>query len=342
MADYRSPVDEANQKALGFGATMDQANSLADFLQKGNQFRQQQQQPFNLAKQKSQLESEAEARQLEQAQGVVDNQAKAGRAINAKIGGVDISQKEDNPLKYMFRVTQKGNDATSKAYSMYASDLGKLKSGVDASKEGLDAVSDPNQMGSMGIIRSNMLRAMGMNRYNDQEASKSLPPALYQTVRTLFTGATSGWDGQNVKAGDDNNPLTPQQKAAATGFFRGHIANAQNQHDMIKNKARGSLRSSGYFSPDTAKTLEDGLSNSGFDQYTSGILAPKPGSVPVNYNSPPPGAGQPPPQPPQQPGFLDKLKSMLNPFGGQTQQQSPSAPMSFEEFKAKRQSGEIK
>lgn len=349
--DYRSSVDEQNNKDFSFGAARDQANLLAQMLQKKQEFEQtqalqkfMQQQGFQHAdaaqqagfeQQKEMVPIEEQSKKnvatfehgldqadYEKVKGDVEDNSKAGRKTSGALGKAHYGETDEDPLKYTVRVKQKDNDASTKAYSMYAKDYDGMKKGVDAAKEGLDAINDPTQGGSIGIARSMMIRTAGMNRYNGEEGLAMLPKNLQQAAKTLFQGVTNGWDGQSVKAGDDNNPMTPQQKAAAESFFRGHIANTQQQNEASKNKARGYLRSTGHFTPDTSKVLEDGFSQAGFDDYTKSILAPKPGTSPINQQSPlpkDPGNTQPA-QPQQSGGIFSSLKNFLTP---KPQQPSP-------------------
>lgn len=314
-------------------------------LQQQGQFQQQQNveqqklaQPGQLLQQKAKIEADTQQRELEQAQNIVEQQAGKGRAVNAKVGGVDVSQKEENPLKYLFKSQQQGAHALQHAYDTYSKGLPDLNKAAGASVEGLQAVSDPTQIGSLGIVRSQMLRSMGMNRYNDQEASKSMPPALYQYAKGLFMGADN-WSGSDPDKGD-NNPMNANQKQAAESFFRGNLQNVKERHGLLRQTALGSYQNSGFYDPAQAEGFKNSVGKD-FDGYLDKNLAPKPGTPPSNYQSPIPGAEkQQPAQQPQQQSGLSGFFSKLNPFSS-SQPQPQSTPMSFEDFKKSRQQGPV-
>lgn len=336
MPDYRNSKDLQNDKDFSFGATMDKASELAKMLQQNRQFQQQLQQPIELQNQKELAKQAEEQRNIDRINEFMKG-AKPGEVRQAKFGDIEQKIGEDNPQKYVQHQTQMTNAASGKAYKGFADSLTKLRSSVDSAGEGLQAINDPKQGGSLGIARSNMLRTMGMNRYNENEAKATLPPNLLQQAQQIFAGATNGWDGKEVRDVSDSNPMTPEQKAATENFFKSHIAHALKTHDQLKNQAQGSLQASGVADPVIQANLNDAMDKAGFKDYATSLLTPKPGSIPSNYNSPPAGSGTQ--SAPQQQGMIDKLKSM---FGVKPQPQSPQSPMTFEEFKAKRASGEIK
>jgi len=101
MADYRNKLDEQNQAALGFGATVDSANALADFLQRKQLHDSNQQ--FELQKEaaKRAAQQEATQRNLKTAQDLVDQYRRQGVKIGANIGdsgSVSITQSEMDPI----------------------------------------------------------------------------------------------------------------------------------------------------------------------------------------------------------------------------------------------------
>lgn len=336
--DYRSSLDTSNQANFGFKNTLAQLNNLTQARQNQQKMDQQSTQ-FNAsqaqAKEMPGIEEQSKEKydafttgqkastqqaNLAQAQDIVDQNSKGGRKVNAKIGDVDISQTDDNPLKYMFQASQKGNHALTHAYDTYAKGVPDLQKKFQASSEGLDAINDPSQIGAVGVVRSNMLRAMGMSRYNDAEASKSLPPSLYSQIKPLFSsvkGALEGWSGDPNAAKDngDMNPMDPTQKAAASSFFRGNLQNLKGQHQMLKQTGMGSYQSSGYFDPDKAKQLQGSMGTE-LDAAIDKRLAPPPGTPPSNQQSPLA-------PPPQTPSMLDKLKGMFGAKPAQPQQSQP-------------------
>lgn len=329
--DYRNEQDEANAQAYSGKNVADAFNSLGDMLLRARQQRniqnleeanKEKYSAFTAAQQK-----ETRKQNLQQAEDLVNKGAGVGKKLNVKIGDIDVSQTEENPLKYMSRSQQAGNKALSHAYDIYAKGVPDIMKSSSAAEEGLNALNDPTQSGSLGIVRSQMLRSMGMNRYNDNEAKATMPPNLYQYAKTLFNGVSS-WDGDTSKAPDDVNPMSAQQKQAANSFFRGALQVSLQKHQVFKSMALDSYRNSGYFDPDRAKQFQATVGQD-LDQHLQSIMAPKPGTPPSNYNSPPPQGPAP------QKGLLDKaIGGIQSIFGGkpqqqpQAQQQAPANPLS--------------
>lgn len=325
MPDYSNNVTDKNMAGLLDALKMEQAanKSFGD-----NALKQQEiNKPGELAQQKAQLGQQEQDRNVATLKGLLTN-VKPGEKMNFKVGDVSGGQSEENPMKYLFRSQQQGAHALSHAYDTYSKGLPDLNKAASAASEGLNAVSDPTQSGSLGIVRSQMLRSMGMNRYNEKEAAQSMPPALYQQAKQLFAGV-SNWDS-NTPSQDDVNPMNAMQKQAANNFFRGSLQTVKERHRLLRQTALGSYQNSGFFDPQQGQQFSASVGKD-FDDYLDKIMAPKPGTVPQNYNSPPAGTAVQQPQQQQQSG-LSKFFSAVNPFSGnhaaQTtpQAQSPQDP----------------
>ncbi len=321
MPDYRNAAAGAGLQQLlqGLQPLNDYANEQA-----------KQRNALALQKNKAELGKQEQETNIQTLKDLISN-VKPGQKMNFKVGDVSGGETDENPAKYLFKQSQGSAKAASHAYDTYSKGLPDLNKKAQASTEGLQIINDPTQIGALGQARSLMLRAMGMNRYNDSEAAKSLPPSLYGTVKNMFQGA-EGWSGSPEDAGKfgDVNPMNSLQKKAADSFFRGNLKNVQDQHDLLKKTAAGSYRMSGYYDPAVGQDFDNNVGKD-FDNYINKSLAPKPGAIPINQQSPLP-------QQPQPSGPLDKLKSM---FGMGAKPQPQAQQLMRVKHKATGQTGTI-
>lgn len=331
--DYRSAVDARNLEQMGPAAGDASAASLADFLNKNVQAERDRRQQSSMQAQKAQLDKEAQARELSQAQDIVDSNAKAGVSVSAKVGNAAITQKEDSPLKYLMQSQQHGAKALSHAYDTYMKAFPEVQKRAQAASEGLEAVNDPNQVGSVGQAKTLMIKNLGMNRYNQQEGNALVPGNVSQVVHSIFNFT-----------GDGSNPLSDIQRQALNTVFQGSLAISKKQHEMAKQNALGSYMNSGFADPAQAQQFKTTVGQD-FDKQLDDMTQ-KYKAVPVNpgYQPAAPGSSAAP----QPPSMFQKLKSMFSPpQQGQQPQTSGSAPPgqsqvpSFEEFKKRRAAGQL-
>ncbi len=237
---------------------------------------------------------------------------------SVKVGDIDV-----NNNSYMRALTDKmhgENTATQKANATYEKGLPDLQKKAFASAEGLKAINDPQQIGSIGQARSLMLRSMGMNRYNEQEASASLPPDVLGYAGQLFNKA-DGWQAFGNGA-DDKNPLSTTQRQAAASFFNGSLGMVKQGHELLKKTAIGQYNTSNYADPTKSQILQQTL-GAPFDEFLN-QTSQKPQNAP---QQPQAGAqGATPQAPPQQPpaGILGGLQRLLK--GAPAQQPQAPAP----------------
>lgn len=222
----------------------------------------------------------------------------------AKVGDLTVGA---DPYAHMMGRQQNGDaSARMAANKAYNSGLPKIQQVAQAASEGLDAVNDPQNIGSLGQARTLMLKAMGMNRYNEQEAKAVLPPTLYSYASNLFN-----------QGGADNSPLNDVQRSNVNQFFKGQLDTAASQHKMLKQNAMNMYTSSPFASQAGMQAMS-GMGAPIDDMFTQ--AASKYKQVPQTKG--PDLSGQP------QPGVLDKLKSFFG--GGQSApaaqtQQAPQA-----------------
>lgn len=370
MADYRSPSSEQSDSAFGWSNTLKQLQALSERTQTQDLSNQEaqlkqllqakaqqaakdletqrqsgeanrQQAGFQQQKQmvpldeasKEQFISKAAAIKKQQqseesaaAQKIYQNVNQGeGSKASVKYGDTSISTQEENPMKYQMQQQKAGNKALSHAYDTYMHAFPEVQKRAQSAQEGLEAVNDPNQIGSIGQAKTLMIKNLGMNRYNQQEGNALVPNQLSGIVHQIFNFA-----------GDGSNPLTPTQRQAMNTVFQGTLQSVRKQHEMAKSNALGSYMNSGYADPVQAQQFKSSLGQD-FDKQMND-LTERYKQVPVNPGYTPPAPGTSAAQPPS---MVDKLKSMFG-MGSQQSQPAQQAPMSFEEFKAKRAAGQIK
>ncbi len=261
-------------------------------------------------------------RNMDMAKQIVDDNAKAGRSVNARVGDVDISQKEESPLKYLMQSQQRGGKALSHAYDTYMKAFPDVQKRGQAVSEGLEAINDPQQIGSIGQAKTLMIKNLGMNRYNQQEGNALVPNTAASVIHQIFN-----------TVGAETNPLSDTQRQALNSVFQNSLQLTKKQHEMAKKNALGSYMNSGAYDPAQGEQFKSQV-GADFDKQL-GEVEEKYKKVPVTQGY------QPNAQ--QQPGMIDRLKSMFT--GSPQPQQSASpqgqAPMSFEEFKAKKRAGAL-
>lgn len=305
-----------------------QASNLGDSMIKQQQFQQQQQQPFELAKQKAQLGGEAQQRELDQAKNIVNEGSGVGKRMAVKVGDTSVAEQEENPLKYMMKNQQYGNKALSHAYDTYMKAFPEVQKRAQSASEGLEAVNDPNQVGSIGQAKTLLIKNLGMNRYNQQEGNALVPGNLSQIFHQMYN-----------TVGGDENPLTDTQRQAMNTVFHNSLQIAKKQHDMAKNNALGSYMQSGYADPMQAQQFKSQVGQDFDKQLNDTVDRFK--EVPKTVGYQPPGSGSQSVKPP--PSMVDRLKSMFSPSQPPQPSQPQQAPptMSFEEFKKRKAAGQL-
>lgn len=227
---------------------------------------------------------------------------------SVKVGDISVGA---DPMARALLASDKGEEnARQKAIANYNKSLPKLQATFQAANEGIQFVNDPRNPGSLGQARTLALKAMGMNRYNENEAAAVVPPALQGTISQLFN-----------QAGGDLNPLNPAQRAALNQFFKQQLHTTKKQHDLLKQASLETYDSSRYAGAVGHQQLSNRLGG-GFNQALEDA---------DKQNAQLPATSGPNMAAAPNPGPLDKLKAFLG-LGGQTPA-APQAPMNFEDWK---------
>lgn len=266
---------------------------------------------------KAAIQNKAQATSIERLKGMMENAPEgSGAAVTPE--GASYTR-GINPLALQNKQVQGDSQARSAAGKAYMSGLPKIQDIATAASEGLDLSNDPQNIGSIGQARTLMLKAMGMKRYNEQEAKAVLPSSLQGHVATIFNSA-----------GADIDPLNEVQRSSINQFFKGQLDNAAIQHKQLKQNAMGLYTRSPYAS-------ESGLQEMGkMGAETEQAMAQAASKYKDISHTKGPNL-----TPHPNPGPVDKLKSFLGMGGQQPQAQAPQAspspsggaPMSFEDWK---------
>lgn len=265
-----------------------------------------------LAKLKEYLQGQsADQAQARDLQGIQKLQQVSPEGASVKAGGMASGV---DPMARAVLMQQQGSvKAIKGATDYYNKNVSKLQDKANAAEEGLNATNDPNNMGSVGQARTLMLKAMGMNRYNEQEAKAVMPPTLHSQLANMMNST-----------GDDSNPLNDSQRQTINSFFKHSLNNVDQQHEMLKSNAISEYQMNPMADPSKSDVLKNQL-GAPFTAHLKEI-----GTKYQQSPGTPKSEGQPP-----QPGMMDSAVSGLkNFFGGQPQAQPSSAPMTREQYKA--------
>lgn len=230
----------------------------------------------------------------------------------------------DPYAKMQMQQTKGVQGAVQQVNQTYNRGLDPLQKKISAAQEGLTAINDPQNPGSLGQARTLMLRSMGMNRYNEQEAKAVLPPTFYSAVNDMFT-----------KGGGDTNPLNPTERSMVNQFFMNSLDRANQDHEQLKQNAINTYRVSPFYNPQQ----ETALVNTIGGPVSQGIAKTRQMYQQVPATQGPQTTNKP------LPSVLDKLKAKFQGLGGNdtsttTSPNQPSSPqagpppnMTFEQWK---------
>jgi len=366
MADYTNAKDLQNNKDYGLGTQLNQASKLADMLQKksaqsqqSDQFQSSQAQKndqFNaqLSQQREMPGIQQEATQKEYqfktdtdqgvqkqnfdtAQQFVDENAKKGRKLNVKLGNVDISQTDQN----LYLQNQKASDQEGKILYDRATKLYKpVDDQAQAVKTTIDSLNLGTPAGDSAAVMNELKAVTGSSRG---------VATLFDKVGGHPTAATTMAEMINYITNAANSTMQPAQRNGMREFAYSRIGQLRQQHDSIT----GTLNTT---APSFAHTLASsgqlpGLINSygaaprqaldDLDKLQKEYTTQK-GNTKVSNNS------TFSPQPTTLDSISDKLSNFFRPSAKSPQPSSPQAapaqggaPMSFEEFKAKKAAGQL-
>ncbi len=370
--DYRSTVDQQNAKNYGLDTVLDQTNKLAQMLQQKQQFQDQQDQQNqmqqagfkqqrdmvaqntskeeDLARLKHTLGQQDLQDNFDQASGFIDQNAKMGRKVNVKLGNVDVSQADTNPAIQASRAqAHEGTEVRNAATKAF--------SGIDQQAQAVKATVD-----SLNLGNPTGDSAAVMNEVKAISGSSRGMLGLMQALGGHPTAATKMQDAMNFINNTAQSGLQPAQRDAMREFAFSRIPQLKQQHQSAADTLTN-----------TASSYAPNLSSAG---QIPGLInnygkAPKQAlddleNMHTEYSKQGPKVSNSTTYSPA-PSNLDKLKSFFG-FGGQQSQpqqqapppvpsnyrsapagsatqnvapQQPGAPMSFEEFKAKKAAGQL-
>jgi hypothetical protein len=135
--------------------------------------------------------------------------------------------------------------ALDKVNSDYTKAIPKLQDQAAALEEYKGALANPNQM-TIGTVKSLALKAMGMNRYNKDEANAVLPPSVQGIAANIMN-----------MGGGNESPLNPQQLNDATNFGAMMVKSLEQKHNIIKANALNGYMMNPRHDQDAASALQN-------------------------------------------------------------------------------------
>lgn len=214
------------------------ADALAELLGKSIDIKQAQKLKENQMRLEDVLKKKRSQEEFESAQQAVQDAAKKGMKVNAKIGEASYSQAEPDYSKNAL-AQQKGEDAVlAKSNAIYQKGYNDLNKKLDAIEEGKASLSR-GDISTLGQARAAALRVAGLNRFNAEEAKNLLPPTLYSRLVGTWNSLT----------GDDAQSLGENQRKAMSDLFNTANEHAAAAHEKHLNNALGFYRTSAYYNP---------------------------------------------------------------------------------------------
>lgn len=316
MPDYRQNNPMAGLAEL-IGAGSHANAALAEQNRANQEDQTKRDLPMLTERARQQVGGETSAKNIDTLKGLIAG-AKPGERRNWTIGAdgqVAATESEESPYRYLYKQKSQESGAMKHAFDTYMKAFPDVQKRAQSASEGLEAINDPNQVGSVGQAKTLMIKNLGMNRYNQQEGNALVPTQFGQVVHQIFNAV-----------GADNNPLTDTQRAALNSVFQNGFQQARKQHQMAKANAMQSYSLSGFYDPAEGEKLKSQM-GADFDQQLDAIQeryknVPKTGG----YQ---PGASQVPQ--PQDQGLLGKLGSFLGISGKPQQQQPQPTPQSAQQ-----------
>lgn len=250
--DYSTAVDSLSG-ALGQGL----GAQKADYLERLKSYLQNQSQAQALERNISTIKQMRDS-------GLIDKESPV--SVEAS-GSVSIPR---NPLmQYLMRGqmdTKHGVDKNMKtAISQYEKGASPLDNQLAAVQEGLELTSDPKNIGSLGQARTLTLKALGMNRFNEDEAKQVLPATALSSVKSLMIGG-----------GADTSPLQGNQINSVQTLFKTLGQTLKQRHEQLKQQSIASLKASPYYDPSQDERVQSQFQAR--DQRFNQVLSPSPGA----------------------------------------------------------------
>lgn len=197
-----------------------------------------------------QQQSDLDSQGLQQLLGIkAQEEAKhPGSQVSLRMGNAAA---ESNPSPGYgldkFRL-QAGNKAVGDVLQSYDVNSRPLLKQVEALNSLKDVISNNNQM-TVGLAQTAMLSALGMNRYNENEAKNQIQPSLAARMNRWMSAAT----------GEDKATLTDSQVKDLRDFISQKSDSLLRANDTIKKQAIERFRQSRFYDPSQEERLQSGL-----------------------------------------------------------------------------------
>lgn len=222
---------------------------------------------------------------------------KSGAMIHGP-GGEAIGT--DPQVKQQAAGVKQDNDAYNKAYNNYNKGLDKQIDQVQKMSKLMENLNNPNAV-SGGIAKTEIIGALGMNRYNQQEAASIFGP----TATGLYSKLVNAMGGSE-------GSLSPGQIESTKAAVKDMYQAAKDAHEAKRGNALDMYRGNPVANNATYDKLDSNMGKS-FNKYASGFEQRYMKPAPPQAAAAPQMQAQQAPAPQQQaqPGVLDKLSSWL-------------------------------
>lgn len=256
---------------------------------------------------KHRMGQEALDTNISRAQQLAGENPNAGVTI-AEGGNVGISRPAPDPyIKQQMHLADQDTNAAKMAFNTYNKGADKRTQQIQKFDNILSNLNSPGALQG-GLAKTEIIGALGMNRFNQQEAASIYGPS-FQNLYAKAVNAMGGSEG-TLSPGQINST----RQAIAEMYQAAKDAENSSRQGAL-SQYRGSSPAS---NPQTLQRLQDNL-GSGFDQQASNFEK-KHAPTFASLNQPssvPTGTAQTAVQPQ---GIMDKLKAFLT---GGAQQQAP-------------------
>lgn len=204
----------------GIRALLQGAGALGEGLAAPSIRKQEQQAKLEQLLKQGQISKEAYAAKLAEDAKALEK-LKEASPEGAQVKAGELSAGVDPALKFAQQQQSQQLSAAKSMNSTYNRGASKMSDQMGAIGEGIDALQNPTQI-TRGFIKTNLLKALGMNRFNEAEANALLPPTLAGAASRLLAGV-----------GADTDPIPANQAAALSRVYKSLASTVDQKHAQL-------------------------------------------------------------------------------------------------------------
>lgn len=230
---------------------------------------------------------------------------------NSQVKVGELSVGVDPSLAMQKNMMNKTAGAMKDVNNAYSQGSKPLEDKLDAATGLLGALKQ-NDATTLGQSRSFMLKAMGLNRFNEAEGQAVSPQSYRSMIESALSKVGLPVEGQGT--------LTDQQRSSITKFANTALDEAQDRHNAVKSQALQQYENSPFFEPEKFKQISNTIGGP-IDQRISKLKA---GYDELHTNAIPSTQPQATSQPNQ--SILGQLRNGLSSLLGSPSKSSNAAP----------------